>query len=236
MTGTLRMGLVLATAVVLATPVITPATAAVTAAPQPSTSFAGYQVSKPKTHVSTATTTFVIPMITCKKNFSGVGPSALVDTVPNKHNRTTYSGGAVAVACAHKEPQYEAILVINGTNNDEPSLGLSVGDKVTVIVTTKKSTTKVVFEDVTSGAHKTLTGPGKVGSTVSIGDEVVSTGHHRLGLDPFTKTSFTNCTVNGKSLAAQKAIGFERKLGKTVQISVSPLRKGKDFDLTYHHS
>jgi hypothetical protein len=237
MTGTLRTGVVLAAAVLLTAPLVTSATAAGAAAPQPSTSFAGYQVSKPKTHVSTATTTFVIPMITCKKNFSGVGLSVLIDTIPNKHNITTYSGGAVAVGCDHRQPRYEAILVINGLNHDQRKLSLAVGDKVTFNVTTTKPKTKVAFDDTTSGAHKTLTGPGKVGSSVSIGDEVISTGHHhRLGLDPFTKTSFTNCTVNGKSLAAQHAIRYERKLGKTVQISVSPLRNGKNFSLTFHHS
>lgn len=234
MTRTSRVWLVLAAAIALAASVSTSARATATKAPQRSATFAGYEVSKPTAHVTTATTTFIVPTITCKKSFSGVGPSVVVQTTPNKHNVYTDDVAAVGVGCEKKVPAYESIITIDGHNfNDFP---FAAGDKVVVNVTVKKSKTSVTIDDITSGAHKTRAGAGRVGAIAYIGDEGLVINSRKTGLDPFTKTSFTASKVNGKSLAAQKALGFERKRGKTVQIAVSKLSKGKDFTLTFEHS
>jgi hypothetical protein len=234
MTSGVRVWTVCAAAVVLTTSVVTSAGAVATVAAQHSKTFAGYQVSKPTAHVNTATTTFVVPTITCKKSFSGVGPSIVVQTTPNKHNIYTDDVGAVGVGCENRQPEYESIITINAhTFNDFP---FAANDKVVVTVTVKKSKTTVVIDDTTSGAHKTRTGAGRVGATAFIGDEGLVINSKKTGLDPFTKTSFTASEVNGKSLAAEKAVRFERVRGKTVQIDVSKLSKGKDFTLTFEHS
>lgn len=243
MARNLRAALVLGAAAMLATTMMTTATASTrsvgtsadrSAAVQKSASFAGYEVSKPTAHVNTASATFNVPTITCRKNFSGVGPSLLVQTTPNKHNVYTDDIAAVGVGCENKQPAYESIIQINGHSyNDFP---FAANDKVKVTVTVRKAGTSITVADLTSGAHKTRTGSGRVGAIAYIGALGLVINSKKTGLDAFSKTSFTDATVNTKSLAAEKAQAFEWTRGKTVKVAVSKLSKGKDFTLTFKHS
>jgi hypothetical protein len=233
-TSNARRSTVVVAVVGVALSVVTAAAAASHAKPQPSKTFAGYEVSKPKTGIKSATAIFVVPTITCKKSFSGVGPSVVVQTKPNKHNVYSDDVAAVGVGCANKHAEYESIITIGSHSfNDFP---FAAGDKVVATVKLTKSKTTVEVDDTTSGAHKTRTGRGGVGAIAYIGDQGLVINKKKTGLDPFTKTVFTNSEVNGKSLVAEKATAFERTRGKTVQIAVSKLSKGKDFDLTFTHS
>ncbi|HEX3823266.1 MAG TPA: G1 family glutamic endopeptidase [Mycobacteriales bacterium] len=234
-----RAALVLSAAAVAATTLVASAAAATGSVSrsqtvQKSPSFAGYEVSKPTAHVNTATATFTVPTITCKKNFSGVGPSLVVQTTPNKHNIYTDEIAAVGVGCENKQPAYESIIQINGHSyNDLP---FAANDKVKVTVTVRKQRTAVTVEDVTSDAHKTRTSSGRVGATAYIGDLGLIINSKKTGLDAFSKTSFTDVSVNTKSLAKEKAQAFDWTHGKTVKVAVSKLSKGKDFTLTFKHS
>jgi hypothetical protein len=233
LTSRIRTGAVLVAALALITTAVTSAAAASHAAPQANAAFAGYEVAKPKTHVHLATATFVVPTITCKKNFSGVGPSVVVVTVPNKHNVDIGEIAGVGVGCPNLTPTYVSIISINNKSYDQP---LSAGDKVTVTVALNKTRTKITIDDITSGTSETRTAAGKIGANAFIGDEGVSINHMNGGLDPFTKTAFTGVKVNGKSLAAEKAQAFNWVHAKKVLIGVSKLTKGEAFDLTYKHS
>jgi hypothetical protein len=234
MTGKARIWTVVVAVAVLAASVVTSAAASSRVAPKASRTFAGYQVSKPKTHVTSATTTFVVPAITCKKGFSGVGPSVVVQTAVNKHNSYANEVAAVGVGCVNKKAEYESIIGIGSHSfNDFP---FAAGDVVVVSVKLTKSKTTVTIDDRTSGRHKTRTGPGGIGAIAYIGDQGLEINNKKTGLDPFTKTAFTNAEVNGRSLAAEKAVAFERKRGETLQIGVSKLSKGKNFTLTFEHS
>jgi hypothetical protein len=234
MTSKARIWSVLVVAGVLSASVVTSAAASSGVAPKVSKTFAGYEVSKPKTHIMSATTTFVVPTITCKKGFSGVGPSVVVQTAVNKHNTYANEVAAVGVGCVNKKAEYESIIGIGSQSfNDFP---FAAGDVVVASITLTKSKTTVSIDDTTSHDHKTRTGAGGIGAIAYVGDEGLVINNKKTGLDPFTKTQFTKTEVNGKSLAAQKAIAFERKRGGTLQIAVSKLSKGKNFTLAFRHS
>jgi hypothetical protein len=232
-----RMFVIIAAAAMITTSLVTSAaaTGAATArAVQKSRSFAGYEVSKPKSHVNRATVTFLVPTIKCKKNFSGVGPSLSVQTTPNKKDVFTDDIAAVGVGCENKQPAYESIIQIDGHSfNDLP---FAANDKVKVTLTVVKPRTTVTVDDITSGAHRTRTGAGRVGAIAFIGDLGLIINNKKTGLDSFSKTLFTDAMVNGKTLAAEKAQPFEWTRGKTVRVAVSKLSKGKDFTLTFKHS
>lgn len=198
--------------------------------------FAGYQVSKPAVHVKSATATFVVPTITCKKDFSGVGPSVVVNTAVNKKTNTfTFSGAGVGVGCQSKAPVYQSILVVNGNSTNDLTT-LAAGDTVTCTVKMTAAKTTVSVVDVTSGAQKTRTGKGKVGVQAAIGDRSLLIKKLPVGLDTFGKTDFSGAEVNGKPLASEKPVRYTWTRKSTVLVSASKLSKGKDFTVHFHSS
>jgi hypothetical protein len=95
-------------------------------------SLAGFKVAEPTKHITSATVTFVVPRITCHKNFSGVGPSVVIASTVTHH---TYSdSGGVAVACQNLQPVYVALPIVDDVNYNDHSIPVVAGDKVTVAV------------------------------------------------------------------------------------------------------
>jgi hypothetical protein len=205
-------------------------------AAQTSEQFAGYQVDKPKTHVNSATVTFTVPSITCKKNLSGVGPAVIVQSTVNKKKNTfTYSGGGIGVACEHKSPLFVALIVINGDTINDETVPVAAGDSVTVVTKMVKAQTKVTLTDHTSKTSDTKTGKGAIGELAQFGNRVLAQGAN-LELDPFSRTSYTGAEVNGKSLQAEKAARVIWKRKRKVLVTTGPLSKGKNFTNTFKAS
>jgi hypothetical protein len=202
------------------------------------TSFAGYQVSKAKTHIKTASEDFVVPTITCKKNFSGVGPSVLVDsTVNKKTNSYRVSGAGVGVACEHKAPIYQSIIEVDGTTYND--FTLSAGDHATITVTLAKHKASVTLDDATTNAAATHSGKHMTGASASLGCASLSINKRGVGLDPFASIHVKNATVNGKTMKAQKAAKvtwISAKHPTHVLVTASKLSAGKNFDLTFKNS
>jgi len=198
--------------------------------------FAGYQVQSPKKHIGTVTETFVIPSITCKKNYSGVGPSVIVaSTVNKKTNTYSNSGAGVGVACVHKLPKYQSIIEVDSTfYNDQPLL--AAGDRVTVTTKMGKHKVAVTLDDLTSNTKFSHTGKGATGATADLGCATLQINKHSLGLDPFGKLKVTKAEVNGKSLKAEKAAKVTWVHKHHVLVTASKLSKGKNFTLTFKRS
>src|SRR5581483_9592778 len=137
-----------------------PITAAHAVSAEPSPTLAGYSISGTK-HLTSASETFVVPTITCKKNESGVGPAVLlgVQKKVNKQETTVTTGAGVGVGCENKTPIYQTIIAMNSVQTQE--FDLSPGDTVTVTVKITKSKSKVKVDDKTSKEHKTLSGAGQ---------------------------------------------------------------------------
>ena len=234
-----------ATALVMASPTMAgarPAAAPSNAAPAVGAvsgptdfGFAGYQVTKPKAPLNSASASFVVPSITCKKNFSGVGPSVVISSTGSKKRPSTFSGAGIGVGCQHKTPAYQAIITVNGTTSN-PSFKVAAGDTFNVSVKMTTARTKVTVDDTTSGAHKTVLGKGRTGVTAQIGNRSLSINKKGVGLDPFTKTKITGAEVNRKSLTAEKAVRYTWVRGSRVLVAASRLTDGRTFTVSFRHS
>jgi hypothetical protein len=197
-------------------------------------SFAGYQVTKTKGRITAASTTFVVPTITCKKSFSGVGPSVIVQTKVDAKGGVAQSGAGVGVACDNQQPIYTAVVIVNGAEDND--FAVTPGDVVLASVHLTAASTSVDITDTTSGADKTATGDGSVGATALIGDSGIDFGNASVGIDPFTKTAFTAAKVNNKPIGKLGAVAVQRTHGKRVQIAVGRLLKKQNFSLTFKNS
>jgi hypothetical protein len=197
-------------------------------------SFAGYQVTKTKGKITAASTSFVVPTITCKKAFSGVGPSVLVQTKVDAKGGVTQSGAGVGVACDNQQPLYTAVVIVNGVEDNDYTV--TPGDVIIASVRITAASTSVDIKDTTSGADKTASGTGSVGAIALIGDSAIDFGSASVGIDPFTKTAFSAATVNNKPIGRLGAVAVQRTHGKQVQIAVSRLFKKQNFALTFKNS
>ncbi len=194
--------------------------------------FAGYQVT---TGIKGASFTFVVPTITCKQNFSGVGPSVLIDSSV-KNNRYTYSGGGVGVACQNHQPQYVALPIVDGTNYNDRNVAISPGDKVTLSVKYGGKTVVTLVNDTTKQVDK-HTGKGSNGVVAYFGDNGVEINHKGVGLDPFTATSFSGATINGRPIgkdSPQRTDWVDNK--GAVLVATSALSNKDAFTTTFKRS
>lgn len=198
-------------------------------------SFAGYQVTKTKGKITEAATTFVVPTITCKKTFSGVGPSVIVQTRATSKGAVTQSGAGVGVACQDRQPMYKAVLIING-DEDNDVFDVAPGDVIVATVHMSATATSADISDTTSSANKTESGTGGIGAIALIGDSGINFGTTSVGIDPFSKTAFTGAEVNAKPVGKLNPVAVQRTHGNTVQIAVSRLVKKQNFVLTFKHS
>jgi Peptidase A4 family len=193
-----------------------------------STVFAGYDVAR-QGSLTSASARFVVPRITCRRRESGVGPSVVL-----VNRRGTFSGAGVGVICQHGKPHYQAISVIAASPTD--SFALAAADHVSVSVRVTKSRATVTIRDLTTAAHRTMHGKGGLMGFAELGVQSISQGARTFAIDPFTATRITDAAVNGHSLKREHAYATERVHGKTVQISVGRLQRGKDFTVTFRHS
>jgi hypothetical protein len=202
--------------------------AAIGAAPRKSTAFAGYAVSHLR-RVSSAAAHFSVPTITCRSRLSGVGPAVVLDSTTN-----VFSGAGVGVACEQGRPVYQAVVIVRGAPHD--LFALHVRDQVAVSVSSTRASTVVSIRDLSTGKGKTLRGQGTVMSFAEIGVQGLAFGSNRVGIDPFTATTFTGASVNGQTLTKASAYAVERVHGSTLQIQVGRLHGGTSFTVTFRHS
>jgi hypothetical protein len=198
-------------------------------------SFAGFEVVKPTKHITSASVTFVVPSITCHKDFSGVGPSVIIDSTVQNHHYS-YSGGGVGVACQNLQPVYIALPIVDGVNYDDFNVPVSAGDKVTVSVRYGLNT-KVTWTNDTTHEVDIHTGKRSRGAEAFFGDNGLAINHHGVGLDPFTRTSFGAARVNGHPIGGQSPQRYRWvDSNQVVLVSASALSHGAGFTTTFRHS
>ncbi|MGN6473481.1 MAG: G1 family glutamic endopeptidase [Mycobacteriales bacterium] len=213
------------------------AASAIGAAVSHSTTFAGYEVGKPTSHIKHVSATFVVPTITCEHRYGGVGPSVLVYSNLNPRtgaHRT--SGGGIGVACENGSALYQPVFVINDKTVASGQDTLSPGDVVVVTVSVTKAATRVTVDDVTTNKSKTHSGAGKVGNEAFIGDNSINVDGVSDKLDPFTKTHVTNVVVDKAPLGSSHAKRFWWVRHGTTLVTASTLQSGENFVLTFRNS
>jgi hypothetical protein len=200
-----------------------------------SRTFAGYSVVESKTHIHSASVTFVVPTITCKKDFSGVGPSVVIASTVH-HNTFSDSGGGVAVACQNKQPEYVALPIVDATNYNDTNVPIAAGNKITLTVKYGSKTIVTLTDDTTHQVDK-HTGKGSVGEDASFGDSGLEINHRGVGIDPFTTTQFSAATVNGKPIGKEAAERTEWvDSHHNVLVAASALKNKTAFRTTFKSS
>jgi hypothetical protein len=129
---------------------------------------------------------------------------------------------------------YQAVVIVRGAPHD--LFTLHAKDQVSVSVVATRAGTVVSIRDLSRGKGRTLRGKGTVMSFAEIGVQGLEFGANRVGIDPFTATTFTGAIVNGKPLGKASAYPVERVRGATVQVAVGRLHFGTSFTVTFRHS
>jgi hypothetical protein len=197
--------------------------------------FAGYAVSNPGQPVRQVTATFVVPTITCKNSFSGVGPSVLVYSNVNARTGShTTLGAGIGVACEDGGPFYESVMLVN--NHAYNDLELQPADTVQVTVRVIPGGTRVTIDDVTSDVSKTRVGRGQHAVQTFIGDNNVVVDGQSGNLDPFTASPVTDVQVNSHPIGTQRPFRFQWVRRGHTLVTASSLTDGEQFTLTFRSS
>jgi hypothetical protein len=195
-----------------------------------SPSFAGYQNNGA---VTSASTTFKLPALTCTATNSGTVPNLTLTNFTTEE----FTGGGVYVQCVGGVATYGAYAEINNKYGYlTPTL--HAGDTIKVsLATSAKGTTVTVADTTTKGTLKsTVKGPGGAGSFtgMSVGDAQI--GSPGLPIPQFTPLRFTATKVNGVSLGAGTVFGSDMYNGATLQILAGTLSAAGTFTTTFQHS
>jgi hypothetical protein len=206
----IRLGLGIAATVASVAAVTVVAAAGI--AYQKTTSFAGYDFFSSKVTVVSAR--FTVPKVRCKSDLSGVGPGAFVvddfkGVIKGKvTTETGLTGSGLIVACLHNVPSYQLATAVNGSEINSAFVKAGHDILVEVHVTAKSSS--VAIRDLSATLKETQTGKGATSSYVSIGTAAILVGKQQVGIDQFTPVTFTDVSVQGRSLSWWKPYAVER--------------------------
>jgi hypothetical protein len=181
---------------------------------------------------SSASTTFTVPGETCTSAATGIiVGSGIFSAVSG-----WVSAAGVVVACQGGAPVYSAQEVVN---NAVTNLALvpAPGDTVTTTVDIVPGQTQVTVDDVTRDLSDTTTvAVGSVGTYIS--DGIDGDGDpNALPVPDFGAISFSNSSIDGKTLKAAHAKAISRVTNGELQILVGPLNSaGTGFGQTFESS
>jgi hypothetical protein len=182
---------------------------------------------------SSAATTFTVPTITCgASETSGViAGSGIFSSVSN-----WVSAGGIVIGCDSGTPVYAAEAVIN---NDPTELDISPvpGDTISTSVVIVPGSTQVVVDDVTQDVSLTTTqAVGMEGTYISNGIDA-ERAPGVLPVPNFGVMTFSNTSINGKTVKAAHGKAINRKAGSVLQIKTGKLNKaGNQYTETFVHS
>ena len=156
-----------------------------------------------------------------------------------QNNNKTFSSAFLFTGCVNGKAVNWPALVINGTEKNYTTTRFSAGDIISLhtMVTTARTTVQVT--DVTRGITKKLTGAGGRSSAAYVGDTAWSSSTGKLlGVPNFGTLTFTNCLIDGDTLAVSLPYETQRvNSSNTVQIATRSLSStGTAFATNYKHS
>jgi len=164
-------------------------------------SFAGYQASITAGSATSASAQFKVPKLSCTSVHRAVAPAAGVAV-----NRfATFSAAFLFVGCRHGKPSYVPGLVINGHVATYTTTHFSPGDLIKVYAKVTTTRTTVRITDATKRVTKKRTGPGATSSAAFVGDSGLTSAGKLLGVPNFGALTFTNCLIDGRTLASRRA-------------------------------
>jgi hypothetical protein len=192
--------------------------------------YAGYTVSV--NGVSSATTTFTVPTITCGTTTEVVVPSMILGDTTGANFDV---GGAYLKCNKDGVAHYGAIIVIDGTQTSVTDK-VAPGDMLTTTVSATTSGSSITIKDTTAGWTKTVTGTGFTVAYADAGDDwAFSNRTAKVRKVPtFSQISFSQTTVGGAALGTYSPTAANRTIKGTVDITTSVLNKaGTGFTTTF---
>jgi hypothetical protein len=214
-----------------APPVVKPPAGAQTLAAGSSAYLAGYQAT-PTGGLASASVTFTVPKISCtaadKKKSAIVWNGIYTDSL------STYA--FVASLCNSSSAQYDWVFATKAGSFDEP--GAAAGDVVIASLFQSGSSTYAEIHDLTANEY------WFANNTVNQGDSVVDIGTFNevssgRPVPTFTKTNFTNATVNGDYLGFDSPTEFNALNGGDLLVKSGKLTTtgtGSVFSETFEHA
>ena len=153
------------------------------------------------------------------------------------NNSATYSAAFVFTGCQGGKAVYFPALVVSGNEVNYTSTAFHAGNVIKVAAKVTTAGTTVSVTDATTKVTKKRTGSGASPSAAYVGDSDWAVNGTILGVPSFGTLSFTNCSVDGKALAAAHPAKYQRVNGSTVQITTGALSStGTAFPTHFKHS
>jgi hypothetical protein len=195
-----------------------------------STYFAGYQAAVTAGSATTSANRFTVPKLACTSAARGI--SAVAGVAVNSYK--TYSVAILAVECFNDAAVYFPELVINGKQYNYQGSPAYAGNLIELSTSVTKTGTTVSVKDATRGFTKTKKGVGASASAAYMGDS----GTPSVGVPSFGTIAFTNCKIDGATLASKHPTEYQRATSSGVlQISTGAVaRTGTKFATHFEHS
>lgn len=188
----------------------------------PDPAFAGYLTHQ--ADVTTVTTRFKVPAVSCTKADRAIGPGAFLLTGPRDH--LLFNAANIIIGCYRGKPGAEEALVVNGAESDYHR-SLSVGDTISVRLTDDPAGHTVVqLSDLTQ--RYTLTRIGRPATPVAqlVGDWGSIDIRTQAQLPPpkFRPTTFRSVSIDGQPIGSTGPLGYDMETSRHVlQIVARPV-------------
>jgi hypothetical protein len=197
--------------------------------------FAGYVATVAAGSATSSAAQYKLPKLSCTSANRAITPVAGVAV--NNNNLATFSAAFVFTGCQKGKAVYFPALVINGNEVNYTTTAFHAGNVIKVATKVTTAGTTVSVTDTTTAVTKKRTGAGASSSSAYVGDSDWAVNGTILGVPSFGTLSFTNCLVDGKSLAASHPAKYQRVNGSTVQITTGALSStGTSFPTHFKHS
>lgn len=188
----------------------------------PDPAFAGYLTHQ--AGVTTVTTRFKVPDLSCTKAERAIGPGAFLLAGPRDH--LLFNAANVIIGCYHGQPSAEEVLVLNGAESDY-ARPLSAGDTISVRLTDDPAAHTVVqLSDLT---HRyTLRKIGRPATPIAqlVGEWGSIDVRTQAQLPPpnFQPTTFRSVSIDGQPIGSSGPLGYDMETSKHVlQIVARPI-------------
>jgi hypothetical protein len=197
------------------------------------TVFAGYQATVTAGSATSSAAQYKLPALSCTSANRGITPVAGVAV----NNFATFSAAFVFTGCRGGKAVYFPALVISGNEVNYTATAFHAGNVIKVATKVTTASTTVSVTDATTKVTKKRTGAGASSSAAYVGDSDWTVNGTILGVPSFGTLSFTNCSVDGKALAASHPAKYQRVNGSIVQITAGALSSGGTaFATHFKHS
>jgi hypothetical protein len=197
-------------------------TAAAQARHIPDPAFAGYLTNQPG--VTSVTTRFTVPALSCTKADRAIGPGAFLLAGPRDH--LLFNAANIIIGCYHGQASAEEVLVLNGAESDY-ARSLGPGDVISVRVTDDPASHTVVqLSDLTRRYTLTRIGRPATPNTQLVGDWGSIDARTQAQLPPpdFKPTTFRSVTIDGQPIGSTSPLGYNMETSShVVQIVTRPI-------------